>query len=322
MSQPPPSPTVRPESTILTASQSQDRQHLRVLGGVFSPIPSAVGLASSQSMQSEDRLEAAVALTSRHNQDLSREVACLKQGLEAQRAALSALQEIVQKRDSDEAFRTSVDDLQRQQELQAGALRESLMELHNQRKELTELKAHSENTGDVAAVRLEELQTELASLKASLEHQVTEVLRKSSRQRDEFLQAVEAERAARDARFAQVEAALSEMSVGAPLAGGEGGKAESGTDIAKILEWIPRLTKAIERVFQSREFEGAELRRSLEHLRGQATLGADAEASQAARSASLVPGFMESWHRESATAAAGDVMDCQGHPNSLIRTSV
>merc|ERR1740121_133474 len=98
-------------------------------------------LERASSEQREDRIEDRSGHFNRHH-DLLAEIAALRQGLDAQRAQLTAVSEQVQASgfaSALEALRSDLAELRHQQDLQAGALRDGLMEIHQHRAELVEL---------------------------------------------------------------------------------------------------------------------------------------------------------------------------------------
>lgn len=123
-----------------------------------------------------------------------------------------------------EALHASLAEQQRQQDLQAGALREGLMELHEQRVALARLAEQRSGAGGaptepLAAACREELTSRLeaesearrasvAELHARLERELAEVTRTASRHHEELVAALDAERAMRSHEAAELRVAL------------------------------------------------------------------------------------------------------------------
>jgi len=246
--------------------------------------------------------------------DLSAELAALRQMVEAQKAQLSTLAEQVQRVGSGtgagadknfgpylEALRSEVADLHKQQDLQAGALRDGLMEIHQQRTELEACQA-SLSQGVVAAAanedaerglameelaahigaESEERRTSVAELHARLEREITEVLRKAGRRHEDLCTALEAEheertvaiedeRQARNLQLTELASALAAGGVNfgreaeSPARFSQGGGLGSDT-LAVHMNLVSKLSEALEAERLARASEGAELRAMLAQL--------------------------------------------------------
>lgn len=248
-------------------------------------------LERASSEQREDRIEDRSGHFNRHH-DLLAEIAALRQGLDAQRAQLTAVSEQVQASgfaSALEALRSDLAELRHQQDLQAGALRDGLMEIHQHRAELVELqnlrredaaagvqlpKADGDEAGrgvdglaEALAAESEERRTCIAELHARLEREVTEVLRKTGRQRDELCAALDRERVARGKQVEELLASLpgstaAPSSTGMCAADGDGSAAAAAMPLGLAV----KLAEALEAEREARATEGAELRASLARL--------------------------------------------------------
>lgn len=258
---------------------------------------------------SEDRRESTGGPWMTRHFDLVGEIAALRKGLDAQRAELAAVAEQLPRgiEAAMEALRTRCDELQQQQELQAGALRDGLMEIHQQRAELADIKSlgkaawgregegsaqrvaspraaqasqgEPKDSVDDAAFRLasesEELRTTVAELHARFEREVTEVLRKTGRQREELLVTLDTERSMREQQFAELRAALvlhkcDDLGAAGPAHGFECLSSGGSTmDESVTLGLAAKFAEAIEAERQARASEGAEVRLCLAKLAAQ-----------------------------------------------------
>lgn len=120
-----------------------------------------------------------------------------------------------------EELQKSVADLQRQQDLQAAALRDGLMEIHQLRADWGEIKSyvhgangrgHKEDLDalfDRISAESEERRTCIAELNVKLEQEITEVLRKEGRRHEELRNAIEAEREMRNKTISELSSQIS-----------------------------------------------------------------------------------------------------------------
>eukprot|EP00443_Scrippsiella_acuminata_P002713 CAMPEP_0115247126 /NCGR_PEP_ID=MMETSP0270-20121206/41385_1 /TAXON_ID=71861 /ORGANISM="Scrippsiella trochoidea, Strain CCMP3099" /LENGTH=518 /DNA_ID=CAMNT_0002662369 /DNA_START=60 /DNA_END=1613 /DNA_ORIENTATION=+ len=247
-------------------------------------------LERQPSEQHEDRLDDRNGHPNRHR-DLFAEIASLRQGFETQRNQLTtAIAEQLQASGFGialEALRADLKDLRKQQDLQAGALRDGLMEIHQQRAELLEIKSLSRGEGrgspasagmqmpmiaardgdgcaDSLAERMDELRTCIAELHARLEREMTEVLRKAGRQREEFCIALDEERAARGK---QVQDLIATVSLGTTTPSSSGKcTVEGGGSPGMQLGFAAKLERALEAERRTRAKESTELRAMLARL--------------------------------------------------------
>lgn len=232
--------------------------------------------------------------------DVAAEVAALRQLVEAQRQQLAALAEQLGSSAGGgfaaalDAVKGSVAELQRQQDLQANALRDGLMEIHQQRAELVQYRGSPDNgllhelarSADVLSQRLaaesEERRTSTAELNAHLENEITEVLRKVGRQHEELIGAFDCERADREAALAcegearhqQLTELASALAAGgvhlrdeeAPENGSQydGGRASQAEEVHMNL--VAKLSEALEAERVARSSENTELRAMISQL--------------------------------------------------------